>query len=55
MPDDTVIVNNNPIKHIMNKTKNVVLPDTWINKGNGPKDMFLFNILLSWFRRLYLA
>jgi len=35
-PENTVAVDDNPIKHIMNKLENVVLSDTWTYRGNGP-------------------
>ena len=36
--NNTVIVDDSPCKHIMNKPENVVLPDAWSNQGNGDKD-----------------
>ena len=37
----------------MNKPENVVIPDSWSNRGNGDKDTFLLNVLLPYFRRLH--
>lgn len=54
-PENTVIVDDSPTKHILNNSENVVLLDTWTYKGNGPKDTFLLDVLLPWFRRLHLA
>ena len=51
--NNTVIVDDSPRKHIMNKPENVVLPDVWSNRGNGDKDTFLLNVLLPYFRRLH--
>ena len=51
--NNTVIVNDSPRKHIMNKQENVVLPNAWSNRGNGDKDTFLLNVLLPYFRRLH--
>ena len=51
--NNTVIVDNSPHKHFMNKPENVVLPDAWSNRGNGDKDTFLLNVLLPYFRRLH--
>ena len=48
-------MDDSPIKHIMNKSENVVLPDTWIYKANGPKDTYIMDVLIPWFRRLHLA
>jgi len=44
-PENTIVVDNSPSKHIMNKSENVILPDTWSNRGNGLKDTFLLNTL----------
>ena len=52
---NTIIVDNNPLKHIMNKLENVVLPNPWLNHGNGDQDTFLLHTLLPWFQRLHLA
>jgi hypothetical protein len=46
-------VDNSPVKHFMNNVENIVLPDTWSHKGNGPKDSFLLDVLLPWFRRMH--
>lgn len=54
-PENTVAVDDNPIKHIMNKSENVVLSDTWTYRGNGPKDTYLLDILIPWFKRLHLV
>ena len=51
--NNTVIVDDSPCKHIMNKPENVVLPDAWSDRGNGDKDTFLLNVLLPYFRRLH--
>ena len=54
-PNNTIVVDDNPIKHIMNKSENVVLSGTWIYKANGPKDTYLMAVLIPWFGRLHLA
>ncbi len=43
------------VKHIMNKSENVILPNTWTNKDNGPKDTFLLDVLPPWFRCLHIT
>jgi len=45
-PENTIVVDDNPSKHIMNNSKNVILLDTWSNGGNGPNDTFLLDNLL---------
>ena len=52
---NTVIVDDTPLKHIMNKSEDVVLPNPWSNYWNGERDTFLLRTLLLWFRRLHLA
>ena len=52
---NTVIVDDTPLKHIMNKSKNVVLPNPWSNYVNDEQDTFLLRTLLPWFQRLHLA
>ena len=51
--NNTVIVDNSPRKHIMNKPENVVLPDAWSNQGFGDKGTFLLNVLLPYLRRVH--
>nr|PNR26859.1 hypothetical protein PHYPA_030340 [Physcomitrium patens] len=53
--ENTIIVDDSPLKHIMNDSKNVLLPNSWSNDGNGNRDTFLFRTLLPWFQRLHLA
>ena len=50
---NTIIVDDCPTKHVMNQPINVVLPDSWSYRGNGPCDTYLMDILLSWFQRLH--
>jgi hypothetical protein len=53
--ENTILVDDSPSKHIMNKSENVILPDTWTNRGNGPKDAFLMDVLLPWLKKLHSA
>jgi hypothetical protein len=52
---NTIIVDDSPMKHIMNKPQNVILPNLWSYKGSGPQDSFLLDALLPWFQRLHVA
>lgn len=54
-PENTIVVDDSPNKHILNNPENVILPDSWVNTGNGPKDTFLLDTLLPWLRRLHAA
>ena len=51
--DNTIIVDDSAIKHVLNKPANVVLLDSWSYKGEGSSDSFLMEKLLSWISRLY--
>ena len=48
-------MDDSPLKHIMNRPENVLLPNLWSNCGNGDCDTFLLCTLLPWFQRLHLA
>ena len=50
-----VTVDDSPLKHIMNRSENVVLPNPWLNYANGERDTFLLRTLLLWFQQLHLA
>ena len=52
---NTIIVDDSPLKHIMNRPENVLLPNPWSNCGNGDRDTSLLRTLLPWFQRLHLA
>ena len=52
---NTIIVDDSPLKHIMNRPENVLLPNPWSNRGNGDRDTFLLRTWLPWFQRLHLA
>ena len=43
---NTIIVDDSPLKHIMNRPENVLLPNPWSNRGNGDRDTFLLHTLL---------
>ena len=53
--ENTIIVDDSPLKHIMNRPENVLLPNLWSNRGNGDWDTFLLRTLLLWFQQLYLV
>ena len=52
-PENTVIVDDSRRKHIMNKPENVIISETWSNRGKGDKDTFLLGVLLPWFQELH--
>ena len=53
--ENTVIVDDTPLKHIMNKSENVLLPNPWSHRGGNDRDTFLLCTLLPWIQRLHLA
>lgn len=53
--NNTIIVDDSPIKHFMNYSSQVVLLDTWSYNGDGVADNYLVTELLPWIRRLHLA
>ena len=53
--DNTIIVDDSPVKHVMNEPENVVLPNSWSYVGDGANDSFLMDQLLPWIRGLHLA
>ena len=53
--DNTIVVDDSPRKHIMNKPENIILADSWSNRGNGEKDTFLLAVLLPWFQQLHVS
>ena len=46
---NTIIVDDSPLKHIMNRPENVLLPNPWSNRRNDDRDTFLLCTLLLWF------
>ena len=53
--DNTIVVDDSLCKHIMNKPENIILADSWSNRGNGEKDTFLLAVLLLWFHQLHVS
>ena len=50
-----VIVDDTPLKHIMNKSGNVLLLNLWSHRGGGDYDTFLLHTLLPWIQQLHLT
>ena len=44
--ENTVIIDDSPLKHILNTPENVLLPASWLHDGAGPSDTFLMDTLL---------
>ena len=43
---NTIIIDDSPVKHILNAPENVLLPVSWLHDGAGPSDTFLMDTLL---------
>ena len=46
MKDNTIIIDNSLVKHILNDSKNVLLLVSWLQDGAGSSDTFLMDTLL---------
>ena len=44
--ENTIIIDDNPVKHILNAPENVLLPMSWSHDGADPSDTFLMDTLL---------
>jgi hypothetical protein len=51
--DNTIVVDDSPLKHMLNPSKNVILPETWIFVGAGQEDTYLMDTLLPWILQLH--
>ena len=44
--ENTIIIDNSPVKHILNAPENVLLPVSWLHDGAGSSNTFLMDTLL---------
>ena len=44
--ENTIIINDSSLKHILNDLENVLLPVSWSQDGAGPSDTFSIDTLL---------
>jgi NLI interacting factor-like phosphatase len=52
---NTIIVDDSPMKHVTNFSWSVLLFETWSYKGEGAMDENLMGDILPWIRRLHLS
>lgn len=52
-PQNTIFIDDSPVKHVMNSAVNVVLLDPWLYSGNGCLDSFLMDKLGPWLHGLH--
>ena len=50
--ENTIIIDNSPVNHILNNSENVLLPVFWLHDGVGPFDTFLIDTLLPCLQEL---
>ena len=50
---NTIIIDDSPVKHILNDSENVLFPVLWSSDGAGQNDTFLMDKLLPWLRQLH--
>lgn len=50
---NTLVVDDSPLKHILNNPGNVILPDSWSNDSRGQSDTFLIGTLLPYLRHIH--
>lgn len=50
---NTLVVDDSPMKHILNHPTNVILPDSWSSDSRGQSDAFLMGTLLPYLRHIH--
>lgn len=50
---NTLVIDDSPLKHILNNPGNVLLPEPWSNNFRGQSDSFLMETLLPYLRRIH--
>ena len=51
--NNTIIIDDSPVKHILNDLENVLFPMSWSHDGAGQNDTFLIDTLLPWLQQLH--
>ena len=46
--NNTIIINDSSVKHILNNSENVLFPASWLHDGASQNDTFLIDTLLPW-------
>ena len=44
--DNTIVIDDNPYKHVFNSPENVLVVDLWSYQGDEATDTFLVNVLV---------
>ena len=51
--ENTLVIDDSPVKHILNDSENVLLPVSWLHDGAGQSDTFLIDTLLPCLQELH--
>jgi hypothetical protein len=51
--ENTIIVDDSLVKHVLNPLENVILPESWTFAGAGQLDTYLMDTLLPWVLQLH--
>ena len=51
--NNTIIIDNSSVKHILNDSENVLFPVSWSHDGASQNDTFLIDMLLPWLQQLH--
>lgn len=51
--ENTVVIDDSPVKIILNSRENIVLLESWTYRGNGSMDSFLLDKLGPWLYNLH--
>ena len=51
--DNAIVVDDSPMKHVLNRLENIILLETWAYAGVGQADINLMDTLLSWVLQLH--
>jgi hypothetical protein len=52
--ENTIVVDDSPVKQVLNPFENVILPESWTFAGVGESDTYLMDMLLPWILQLYM-
>jgi hypothetical protein len=51
--ENTIVVDDSPMKHVLNPSENVILPKSWTIASAGESDSFFMDTLLPWVLQLH--
>ena len=51
--ENTLVIDDSPVKHILNDSENVLFPVSWLHDGAGQSDTFLIDTLLPSLQELH--